>query len=88
MQRFGLRKGSEWGRCYQRWQRCHSGLAQQAMTDNSEAVHPRMPHFDYSPPPYTGPNIDQILKKRKEFLSPSMFYFYKEPVSTNRLITK
>lgn len=86
MQRFGgLRKRPEWGRCYQRWQqqqqRCRSGLAQQATTDNSAAVHPRMPNFDYSPPPYTGPNIDQILKKRKEFLSPSMLYFYKEPIN-------
>jgi alanine-glyoxylate transaminase/(R)-3-amino-2-methylpropionate-pyruvate transaminase len=40
-----------------------------------------MPSFDYSPPPYTGPTADQILRKRKEFLSPSMFYFYDKPVN-------
>ncbi|KAK4478406.1 hypothetical protein RD792_013875 [Penstemon davidsonii] len=43
-------------------------------------VFPRIPSFDYTPPAYTGPTADEILKKRKEFLSPSMFYFYSKPM--------
>lgn len=42
---------------------------------------PKMPAFDYTPPPYTGPTADQILRKRKEYLSPSMFCFYNKPVN-------
>ncbi|KAI3474265.1 hypothetical protein Pfo_029053 [Paulownia fortunei] len=42
---------------------------------------PKIPPFDYTPPPYTGPTAAEILTKRKEFLSPSMFYFYNKPVN-------
>lgn len=42
---------------------------------------PKMPAFDYTPPPYTGPTADQILRKRKEYLSPSMFCFYNKPLN-------
>ncbi|KAL0347541.1 UNVERIFIED_CONTAM: Alanine--glyoxylate aminotransferase 23, mitochondrial [Sesamum calycinum] len=44
-------------------------------------IFPQLPTFDYTPPPYTGPTAAEILAKRKEFLSPSMFYFYKKPVN-------
>ncbi|CAI0423961.1 unnamed protein product [Linum tenue] len=44
-------------------------------------VLPKMPPFDYSPAPYTGPSVDEILAKRRQFLSPSMFYLYKKPVN-------
>lgn len=47
----------------------------------NDVISPKMPAFDYSPPPYTGPSAAEILKKRKEFLSPSMFTFYNHPVS-------
>uniref|UniRef100_A0A2N9FVR2 alanine--glyoxylate transaminase n=1 Tax=Fagus sylvatica TaxID=28930 RepID=A0A2N9FVR2_FAGSY len=40
-----------------------------------------MPHFDYTPPPYTGPSAAQILKKRKQYLSPSLFHFYNNPLN-------
>ncbi|CAL0328337.1 unnamed protein product [Lupinus luteus] len=43
-------------------------------------VAPEMPPFDYVPPPYTGPSGDEIMAKRKEFLSPSVFHFYKTPL--------
>ncbi|KAE8099061.1 hypothetical protein FH972_017071 [Carpinus fangiana] len=33
---------------------------------------PKMPPFDYSPPPYNGPSADEILAKRKAYLSPSL----------------
>lgn len=42
---------------------------------------PKIPPFDYTPPPYSGPSSAEILAKRKEFLSPSMFYFYSKPVN-------
>ncbi|KAG5550723.1 hypothetical protein RHGRI_015619 [Rhododendron griersonianum] len=41
-----------------------------------ESPIPKMPLFDYAPPPYDGPPAAEILQKRKQFLSPSMFYFY------------
>ncbi|OWM81653.1 hypothetical protein CDL15_Pgr007691 [Punica granatum] len=40
-----------------------------------------MPPFDYTPPPYTGPSAAEILAKRKEFLSCSMFHFNKKPLN-------
>lgn len=51
-----------------------------AVEEESAVVIPRMPSFNYVPPPYDGPRAAEILKKRSEFLSPSMFYFYKKPV--------
>ncbi|KAL3654793.1 hypothetical protein CASFOL_000579 [Castilleja foliolosa] len=42
---------------------------------------PKMPPFDYIPPPYTGPTSSEILTKRKQFLSPSLSCFYKKPVN-------
>lgn len=53
----------------------------QVAAGHGEAVGvPKLPAFDYSPPPYEGPSGEEILRKRKEFLSPSMFCFYKRPV--------
>lgn len=40
-----------------------------------------MPPFDYSPPPYNGPSADEILAKRKTFLSPSLFHLYNKPLN-------
>ncbi|XP_008782610.2 alanine--glyoxylate aminotransferase 2 homolog 3, mitochondrial-like isoform X2 [Phoenix dactylifera] len=45
------------------------------------AALPKMPPFDYTPPPYEGPTAADILKKRAEFLSPSIFYFYRKPLN-------
>ncbi|RRT41850.1 hypothetical protein B296_00042205 [Ensete ventricosum] len=44
------------------------------------AVLPIMPPFDYIPPPYHGPRAAEIVRKRSEFLSPSISYLYKNPV--------
>ncbi|XP_065854191.1 alanine--glyoxylate aminotransferase 2 homolog 2, mitochondrial-like [Euphorbia lathyris] len=41
---------------------------------------PKLPPFGYSPPPYTGPSADEILAKRNQFLSPSLFHFYNKPL--------
>ncbi|XP_038980848.1 alanine--glyoxylate aminotransferase 2 homolog 3, mitochondrial-like [Phoenix dactylifera] len=49
--------------------------------EENAAVLPKIPPFDYSPPPYTGPRAAEILGKRSEFLSPSLFHFYKNPLN-------
>ncbi|KAL8152967.1 hypothetical protein V2J09_010727 [Rumex salicifolius] len=52
------------------------------MADESEAtLIPKMPSFQYSPPPYTGPSASDILSKRNHFLSPAMFTFYNNPLN-------
>lgn len=62
---------------------CRRGYSQSAGACVAADVNelPKMPPFDYTPPPYSGPSAAEILAKRKEFLSPSMFYFYSKPVS-------
>lgn len=42
---------------------------------------PNLPSFDYEPKPYKGPLADEILRKRKEFLGPSLFYYYQKPLN-------
>uniref|UniRef100_A0A7N2KNL2 Uncharacterized protein n=1 Tax=Quercus lobata TaxID=97700 RepID=A0A7N2KNL2_QUELO len=54
---------------------------QNSIQDNNDILTPKMPHFDYTPPPYTGPSSAEILKKRKEYLSPSLFHFYNNPLN-------
>ncbi|KAK6266389.1 hypothetical protein QUC31_017226 [Theobroma cacao] len=65
-----------------RWQgrRCFFQVAQKE-GDNNDVVVPKMPTFDYSPPPYTGPSAEEILSKRKQYLSPSLFHFYNKPLN-------
>lgn len=46
-----------------------------------DVIAPKMPPFDYSPPPYTGCSAAEILRKRKEYLSPAMPTFYKQPLN-------
>ncbi len=41
---------------------------------------PALPHFDYTPKPYAGPSADEVLRLRKEFLSPALFLYYRKPV--------
>ncbi|XP_027335590.1 alanine--glyoxylate aminotransferase 2 homolog 2, mitochondrial-like [Abrus precatorius] len=52
-----------------------------ADTKNDAVAALELPSFDYSPPPYAGPTAGEILAKRKEYLSPSLFHFYKTPVN-------
>ncbi|KAJ9179633.1 hypothetical protein P3X46_007983 [Hevea brasiliensis] len=56
-------------------------FSQLAQKENNDVLIPKLPPFDYSPPPYTGPSADEIMAKRKEFLSPSLFHFYKNPLN-------
>jgi alanine-glyoxylate transaminase/(R)-3-amino-2-methylpropionate-pyruvate transaminase len=41
---------------------------------------PILPHFDYQPQPYHGPSAEEVLRLRKQFLSPGIFLYYKKPV--------
>ncbi|GAB2300775.1 hypothetical protein Dimus_034811 [Dionaea muscipula] len=50
------------------------------MSENVNEI-PKLPPFDYTPPPYDGPSAAEILRKRKEFLSPSMLTFYQQPLN-------
>lgn len=59
-----------------------SRVAAAAEAESNNVVVPKMPPFDYTPPPYNGPSGDEILKKRTKFLNPSLFHFYKKPVSS------
>ncbi|KAG6643520.1 alanine--glyoxylate aminotransferase 2 homolog 3, mitochondrial-like [Carya illinoinensis] len=65
-------------------QRCFSlsRLAQKEASLQEDNVSvPKMPSFDYSPPPYNGPSVDEILAKRKDYLSPSLLHSYKKPLN-------
>lgn len=65
-----------------RFHRCFSQVARnEAFLQDNNVSFPKMPPFDYTPPPYTGPSAAEILQKRKEFLSPSMFHFYDKPLN-------
>ncbi|KAL4312383.1 hypothetical protein GQ457_01G035500 [Hibiscus cannabinus] len=53
-----------------RWRRrrCFSQVAQKEVDNKDGVAVPKLPSFGYS--------AAEILSKRKEYLSPSMFYFY------------
>ena len=40
----------------------------------------RMPAFDYTPRPYTGPSRDQVLAARQRYANPALFTLYREPL--------
>jgi alanine-glyoxylate transaminase/(R)-3-amino-2-methylpropionate-pyruvate transaminase len=42
---------------------------------------PQLPPFDFQPQPYSGPSPDEMLRLRKEFLSPAIFLYYKKPLA-------
>lgn len=41
---------------------------------------PVIPPFAHTPKPYAGPPAAELLEKRKRFLNPALFHFYKEPL--------
>lgn len=57
--------------------RALGGMAESATAAPSP---PLIPHFDHTPQPYTGPSAKEVLEKRKRFLNPSIFLYYKNPV--------
>ena len=40
----------------------------------------QLPPFAYTPKPYTGPSPEEVLAMRKQFLSPAIFHYYKNPI--------
>ena len=44
------------------------------------ASNPQLPPFGHTPAPYTGPSAEEVLALRKEFLSPAIFHYYKQPL--------
>ena len=41
---------------------------------------PILPPFSHQPQPYAGPPPEEVLRLRKEFLSPALFLYYKKPI--------
>lgn len=50
------------------------------MSTATTARAPQLPPCDHKPKPYTGPSYDETLAMRKEFLSPGLFLYYKQPL--------
>ncbi|KAJ9694112.1 hypothetical protein PVL29_009883 [Vitis rotundifolia] len=81
MQRFVVGRVSQ-EKHFLQWRRSLSQLVQnKASLQENDLLLPKMPPFDYSPPPYNGPSAADILQKRKQYLSPSLFCFYNQPVN-------
>jgi alanine-glyoxylate transaminase/(R)-3-amino-2-methylpropionate-pyruvate transaminase len=41
---------------------------------------PKLPPFDHKPSTYTGPAKDEVLAMRREFLTPALLTYYKDPI--------
>lgn len=39
-----------------------------------------LPPCDHKPSPYSGPSADEVLALRKQYLSPAIFHYYRNPV--------
>ncbi|HEX4342711.1 MAG TPA: aminotransferase class III-fold pyridoxal phosphate-dependent enzyme, partial [Verrucomicrobiae bacterium] len=39
-----------------------------------------LPPTNHKPHPYTGPSHDEVLAKRKQFMNPGIFLYYKKPI--------
>lgn len=46
----------------------------------SSAAAPKLPPFNHTPKPYTGPSYDQTLALRRQYLSPGLFMYYSKPL--------
>lgn len=40
----------------------------------------QMPPLDYTPRPYTGPTREEVLAMRREYVNPTVFTLYKDPI--------
>ena len=40
----------------------------------------KLPACSYEPAPYTGPGRDEVLALRREYIAPSVFTYYREPI--------
>ena len=55
------------------------GFAAQAQP-TGEQQRPIMPPFSYTPQPYTGPSKEEVIALRKQYLSPALYWHFREPV--------
>ncbi|PWA74086.1 Aminotransferase class-III [Artemisia annua] len=55
-------------------------LAYETAENDHQHFVPKMPAFDYKPPPYDGPSAAEILAKRQRHLNPCMTYLYTNPL--------
>src|SRR3954468_640737 len=47
---------------------------------SAPAALPGLPPFDHKPSPYRGPSKEEVLAMRREFLTPALLTYYKDPV--------
>lgn len=52
----------------------------QASGEMASDIGAKLPDFDHVPQPYSGLSKEEVLKQRKEHLSPALFHYYKEPI--------
>ena len=50
------------------------------MTDVLAEPALRLPATDHQPRPYTGPSRDEVLAKRKQYVNPTVFTLYRDPI--------
>src|SRR5215467_2895148 len=48
--------------------------------ETKTAKSPALPPTSHTPRPYSGPSAEQVLAKRKQFLNPGIFLYYKKPI--------
>src|SRR5215467_5518662 len=48
--------------------------------ETKTAKSPALPPTSHTPRPYSGPSAEQVLAKRKQFLNPGIFLYYKQPI--------
>lgn len=58
------------------------GAAAETAHEVQDGKHlPQMPAFSHTPRKYDGPRMEEVLRKRKAFLNPAMFLYYKKPLN-------
>jgi len=50
------------------------------MTTQTATRTPQLPSYDHKPQPYTGPSFEEVLQKRKQYVNPGIFLYYKKPI--------
>ena len=50
------------------------------MTTKPVAAFPTLPPFAHQPHPYRGPSREEVIAMRREFLTPALITYYREPV--------
>src|SRR4029079_8883191 len=50
------------------------------MTSSTQAKRPDLPDFNHSPEPYDGPSKDEVLALRRQYLTPGLITYYREPL--------